>query len=794
MTLDVDHLLSALTLAEKVALTSGSGLWWTAPVERLDIPRIMVADGPHGLRCQPEEGHGGLGSSLPATCFPTASALASSWNPDLLRRVGAAIGQEARASGVSVVLGPGINMKRSPLCGRNFEYYSEDPYLAGELAVGFVSGVQSTGVGAAVKHYAANNQETDRLRVDAQVDERTLREIYLPAFERVVRGARPWMVMGAYNKVNGVSVSENAWLLTTVLRAEFGFEGLVVSDWGAVYDRVAALHAGTDLGMPPDLERSVPRVIAAVESGEMPMKVLDAAARRVLELVDKGMAVLDLPEAGGADALEAQSDINASRASIDIDAPRASVDVAAHHALARAAAAEAVVLLKNEGRLLPLTPGTKVAVIGEFGRTPRIQGAGSSQVNPTRVDVAVDELAAAYDVIFAPGYRLADGTGTVAANDIYDSEGLDDEEMRTEAVRAARAADVAVVFLGLPGSDESEGFDRTHLNLPAAQLDVLRAVAAANPQVVVVLVNGGTVVLGEVIPHAKGLVEIWLGGQAAAGGLTDVLSGAVNPSGRLAETIPHRLADCPSYLHFPGDSQVVRYGEGLFIGYRGYDAAQRDVAFPFGFGLSYTTFDLSGLSVSVSGSLSRAVDRGDLAVRVDVTVTNTGAVAGAEVVQVYVRDPEASVARPVRELRGFAKVQLEPGESREVTIELPQRAFSWWSTLLDRWVVETGEFVIEVGHHSRDLPLSASVWFDAPPVTPPLTDRSTLHEWLADPDGRDLIAEAVAAGQPDPARDPEVLAVNGTMPMRTLAAFPGLSLDHTALDRAYAELRARRGG
>ena len=737
--LDIDHLLTELTLEEKASLTSGSGFWYTAPVERLGIPKIMVSDGPHGLRAQPGEGdHVGLGGSLPATCFPTASAIASAWNPDLLTRIGQALAQEARACNLSVILGPGINMKRSPLCGRNFEYFSEDPFLAGELAVAHVDGIQSRGVGTSVKHYAANNQETDRLRVDAQIDERTLREIYLPAFERVVTASQPWTIMCSYNKVNGQSASENTWLLQTVLRDEFGFEGLVVSDWGAVYDRVPALLAGLDLEMPPALGRSPEAVVAAVQAGEVPTDVLDARARTVLELVAKGMAVLDLDESFDADA---------------------------HHALAREAAAESVVLLKNEG-LLPLPTDARIAVVGEFARTPRFQGAGSSQVNPTRVDVLLDELRSACgDVPFAAGY----GIGTTD----------DDDALLSEAEEAARAADTVVMVIGLPGADESEGFDRTHMHLPANQIAALEAVASINSNVVVVLVNGSTVVLGEVTPHADALVEAWLGGQAAGGGITDVLTGKVNPSGRLAETIPNRLEDNSSFLNFPGDSGVVRYGEGAFIGYRGYDKARQDVAFPFGFGLSYTTFELSDLDVEVRGSVAE----GTLAATVTVTVSNTGEVAGAEVVQVYVTDVESTVARPVRELRGFAKVVLAEGASQRVSIELDQGAFAFWSTRHRRWAVEAGDFVVAVGRHSRNLPLSATVTVEAPSLAAPLDRDSTLQEWMGDPVGRRLVEREVENGQPAAVLEGDLLEVIGNMPMSTLANFAGISLDHDALDR-----------
>ena len=749
MTLDIDHLLTELTLEEKASLTSGSGFWYTMPVERLGIPKIMVSDGPHGLRAQPGEGdHVGLGGSVPATCFPTASAIASAWNPDLLRRIGQALAVEARACNLSVILGPGINMKRSPLCGRNFEYFSEDPFLAGELAVGQVAGIQAGGVGTSVKHYAANNQETDRLRVDAQVDERTLREIYLPAFERVVQAEQPWTIMCSYNKVNGESASENHWLLTTVLREEFGFQGLVVSDWGAVYHRVPALLAGLDLEMPPAVGRSPQQIVAAVHAGEVPTEVLDARVRTVLELVAKGMPVLDLDE---------------------------SFDVDAHHALAREAAAESVVLLKNDA-LLPLPAGASVAVIGEFARTPRFQGAGSSQVTPTRVDVLLDELRAIHgEVPFAAGYGIDDSS--------------QDDALLAEAEQVAGSVDTVVMVIGLPGADESEGFDRTHMNLPANQLAALRAVAAVNPNVAVVLVNGSTVVLGDVIPHAKALVEAWLGGQAAAGGIADVLTGAVNPSGRLAETIPHRLEDNSSYLNFPGDSQVVRYGEGLFIGYRGYDKTHTDVAFPFGFGLSYTTFALSDLSVALSGSVAE----GTLTADVTVTVTNTGTVDGAEVVQVYVQDVESTVARPIRELKGFAKVHLPAGSSQAVTVTLDQRAFAFWSTQHHRWAVEAGEFAVSVGHDSRDLPLVETITVEAPRLAGPLDRDSTLQEWISDPMGRTLIEREVADGQPAAVLSDELVDVIGNMPMSTLANFVGMSLDHDALDRIAQQWRQEAG-
>ena len=683
--MDVDALLSELTLEEKAALISGADIWHTVAVDRLGIPSIMCSDGPHGMRAQVGDvGDGDLLGAAPATCFPTASAIASSWDRSLIHGVGVAIADEARQYGVSVVLGPGVNMKRSPLCGRNFEYVSEDPYLAGELGLALVEGIQSRDVGTSVKHYAANNQEHDRLRVSAEIDERTLREIYLPAFERIVTGAQPWTVMCAYNRLNGTHASQNHWLLTDVLRDEWGFEGVVVSDWGAVHDRVAAVQAGLDWEMPPDLERSPSAVVAAVEGGWLDESVLDTSVRRMLEMVAKGRHVLDLDE---------------------------SVDVDAHHELARHAAVESAVLLKNDGDLLPLGDGS-IGVIGEFARTPRFQGSGSSQVTTTRVDVAHDELARLVSsdrVRFAPGYGV-------------DTD-VDDTALADEAVRVAASTDTVVLFMGLPDSYESEGFDRAHMDLPPNQLALLDAVLQVNERVVVVLVNGATIVMEPWSDAVPAILECWLGGQAAGGAIADLLTGAASPGGRLAETMPVRLADVPSTLNFPGDPGVVRYGEGVFIGYRAHDHLDQRVSFPFGFGLSYTTFDITDLAVTTSGTVAD----GTFGATVSATVTNTGDRDGSHVVQIYVGDEEAAVARPPRELKGFAKVRLAAGASERVTIDLDQRAFSYWSTLHRRWVVEPGVFTVSVGSHSRDLPLVERLDVDGPGTALPLDAMSTLQ-------------------------------------------------------------------
>ncbi len=739
--------LSELTLEEKASLCLGSDFWHTAPVERLGIPRIMVSDGPHGLRAQLEEAdHVGIGGSAPATCFPTASALGSSWNPELFRTVGEALGREAKKLGVSVVLGPGINMKRSPLCGRNFEYVSEDPWLAGELATAMVHGIQSQGIGTSLKHYAANNQEDDRLRVSAEVDERTLREIYLPAFERVVKLSQPWTVMCAYNKVNGIYCSEHHWLLTEVLREEWGFEGLVVSDWGAVHDRVAALKGGLDLEMPPNLGVSDAAIVAAVRDGSLYESILDDSVSRVLHLVDRSQPAL-------------RED--------------ASFDPDDHHALARRAAHESAVLLKNDGDVLPLEPepGSTVAVIGEFARTPRYQGAGSSQVNPTRLDVALDELQSALagraEVRFAAGF----GIGTTD-----DGE----QQLLQEAVELASGADHVVVFLGLPGEDESEGFDRTHIDLPANQLVLLHALAEVHDRLIVILANGGIVRVSTWEDRVAAILECWLSGQAAGGAAVDLLLGVANPTGKLAETIPVRLHDNSSYLNFPGEEGIVQYGEGIFIGYRAYDRLIQPVSYPFGFGLSYTSFRIDDVDVSITGS----VPDGDLAVTVTASVTNTGRRPGAEVVQVYVGDIEASVARPLRELKGFVKVHLEPGETQHVSCQLDERAFAFWSRRFQRWVVESGEFMIAVGSSSRDLVATETITLDAPRLALPLGPDSTLHEWLEDDRGRELISKRDMRLL----QDPELIKVIGTMPMHTLAAFQGMALSHDELDELIAEL------
>jgi beta-glucosidase len=751
--LDVERVLAALTLEEKAALTSGSDFWHTEGVERLGVPEVMVTDGPHGLRKQAESAdHLGIGSSVPATCFPPAAALASTWDPELLTRVGRALGRETRANEVAVLLGPGVNMKRSPLCGRNFEYFSEDPALAGDLGAALVTGIQAEGVGTSLKHFAANNQETDRMRVSADVDERTLREIYLPAFERVVTRAQPWTVMCSYNRVNGTYASQDHWLLTEVLRDEWGFEGLVVSDWGAVVDRVAAVAAGLDLEMPATGGRTDALVVEAVRSGALDEGVLDVAVRRVLTLIAKAQPALAEP---------------------------GTIDVDAHHALAREAAADGSVLLKNDvvdgAPVLPLTPeaAASAVVIGEFARTPRYQGAGSSQVNPTRLDDALTALreATGTPLPFAAGFSVAGVEG---------SQDADDATLLAEAVDAARGAGTVLLFLGLPAPDESEGYDRTHLGLPANQLAVLRAVAEVSPRVVVVLANGSAVTV-EWQDDAAAVLETWLGGQAGGSAVADLLLGVRNPSGRLAETIPHRVEDTPAFGNFPGDHGHVRYGEGVLIGYRWYDTRLVDVAYPFGHGLSYTTFDHTDVTATVSAEGAAS------SVEVGVTVTNTGAVAGAETVQVYVGDPEAAVLRPTRELKAFGKVTLEPGESRTLTFTLGARDLSYWHPALRRWVVGGGRTVVEVGASSRDIRGTVEVAVTGEPLWGELSADSTVHEWLAHPRGREVLGTGFSDATAQ--LDPTMLAMMGDMPMRVVAGFGMAGFDLTTLDDLVAQTR-----
>ncbi|MFE2974668.1 glycoside hydrolase family 3 C-terminal domain-containing protein [Streptomyces sp. NPDC059258] len=737
-----------LTLAEKASLTSGDGDFVTTALPHAGVPAVTLSDGPHGLRLPKEAGDGGqvdLHSAAPATCYPPAVALGSSWDPELAHRVAGALADEATAHGIRVLLGPGINIKRSPLCGRNFEYFSEDPLLTAELGGAMVRGLQESGVGAALKHYAANNQETDRMRVSADIDERPLREIYLRAFERIVRRDRPWSVMSSYNAVNGVTLSENTRLLTGILRTEWGFDGIVMSDWGAVRDRVAALRAGLDLQMPGTQGRTDREVVAAVTDGSLDEAVLDTTVARLARF---------------------------ARRTADADRPEPRMTVEDHHRLAGEAADRCVVLLKNDDGLLPLDPAAgSLAVIGELARTPRYQGAGSSQVTPTRLDTPLEALrdrAAGARVDFAPGYTLpgaeAAGAGSADAAE-------DDAALEAAAVRLAAASDTVVLFLGLSAHDESEGFDRDHIDLPDAQLRLLDSIVAVNPRVAVVLSNGGVVRTDPWHRTVPALVEGWLLGQAGGGALARVLFGEVNPSGKLAETVPLRLEDSPSHLSFPGEEGHVRYGEGVFVGYRGYDAAAREVAFPFGHGLSYTTFAYSGLRVTPETNGTRYA--------VAVTVANTGPRTGREVVQIYSTGPAGStVARPPRELRGFASVTLAPGESREVVVHVSRDDLAHYSEREGGRRVEGGDHGIEAGASSRDIRLSVVIPVGGDPSRLTLTGRNTVAEWFAHPVGGPLLMKAFAEGRaaagggPSALENPAIRRFLAGTPLDVIAEFP----------------------
>ncbi|MGV9637865.1 glycoside hydrolase family 3 C-terminal domain-containing protein [Nocardia rhamnosiphila] len=684
-----DDLVTPLSVEQRARLGSGRDFWSTEPIG--DIPSITVSDGPHGLRCQNPDHAGdalGIGPSIPATCFPPAVGLGQSWDPELAARVGAAIGREAGAAGVHIVLGPGINIKRDPRCGRNFEYYSEDPRLTAALATGWVRGLQEQGVGASLKHFAANNTEHERMTSSSDVDPRPLREIYLHAFGHVVREAAPWTVMCSYNKINGVYAAQNHWLLTEVLREEWDFTGVVVSDWGAVDDRVAAVAAGLDLAMPGADEAGDRRVAAAVADGSLAPEVLEASARRI--------AALAIRAASSAD-------------------PATGWDADEHHALARTVASRCAVLLKNDHDVLPLSPGGHIAVLGEFATEPRYQGGGSSHVNATRVDIALDEIrahAGSAAVTYARGFD----TGSESAP----------ADLRAEAVEAAARADVAVLFLGLAATQESEGFDRDHIELPADQLELLHAVRAVQDRVVVVLSHGGVLRLAPAVGAADAILDAALLGQAAGGAVADLLFGIAAPTGRLTETIPLRLADVPAYDNFPGEQGHVRYGEGIFVGYRWYDRRELEVSFPFGHGLTYTTFAYAE---------PHAVSDAD-GVTVTVRVTNTGARAGREVVQVYTSPVTSSMSRPPRELGGFATVELDPGAADEVTVRIPRREFARWHEPAGRWIVEGGDYILFIGRSSRDLPVRVTVRVDGDEVRVPLTRESAFAEVMANPVAR----------------------------------------------------------
>ena len=715
---NTELLLKKLTLEEKCALLSGAETFKTRGMPEHGIPQIWLSDGPHGLRKQAgESDHLGLNPSVPATCFPTASAVANSWDAALGEEIGAALGEEAAAQEVSVVLGPGLNMKRNPLCGRSFEYFSEDPYLAGKLAAGYIRGIQSKGVAACPKHFAVNSQETRRMASDSIVDERTLREIYLTGFEIAVKEGHPRSIMSSYNLVNGTYANENKHLLMEILRGEWGFDGAVITDWGGSNDHALGVKNGSTLEMPAPGGDSVRELLAAVESGKISESDIDARLSELLPLVFDTKAALDA-------------------------APR-EFDAAAHHALARRAAAESLVLLKNEGSLLPLAAGSKVAVIGDFAKNPRYQGAGSSMVNSTQVDVLLDKLIdSELNVI---GYQQG-----------FDRHGKPDAALQKSACELATQADTVVLCMGLDEIAESEGLDRSNLRLAQNQVDLLQAVKAVNPKIVVVLYSG-SVVETPWLDNCQALLYAALGGQAGAGAVADALIGKVNPCGKLAETWPLTYADVPSAADFATRRKTVEYREGLYIGYRYFTTAEKAVRFPFGYGMSYTTFAYSDMAADEQG--------------VSLTVTNTGSVAGTEIVQLYVAKKNSELFRPAKELKGFARVTLAPGEKQRITIMLDDKAFRFWNVKANRWEIEGGEYELLVGASVEDIRLCEKISVHGTATVHPYEDRDldcyykgdVLHVSDADfekllghpiPNGKTKIDRNLTLGELNHARSP----------------------------------------
>ena len=715
---NTELLLKKLTLEEKCALLSGAETFKTRGMPEHGIPQIWLSDGPHGLRKQAgESDHLGLNPSVPATCFPTASAVANSWDAALGEEIGAALGEEAAAQEVSVVLGPGLNMKRNPLCGRSFEYFSEDPYLAGKLAAGYIRGIQSKGVAACPKHFAVNSQETRRMASDSIVDERTLREIYLTGFEIAVKEGHPRSIMSSYNLVNGTYANENKHLLMEILRGEWGFDGAVITDWGGSNDHALGVKNGSTLEMPAPGGDSVRELLAAVESGKITESDIDARLSELLPLVFDTKAALDA-------------------------APR-EFDAAAHHALARRAAAESLVLLKNEGSLLPLAAGSKVAVIGDFAKNPRYQGAGSSMVNSTQVDVLLDKLIdSELNVI---GYQQG-----------FDRHGKPDAALQESACELATQADTVILCMGLDEIAESEGLDRSNLRLAQNQVDLLQAVAAVNPKIVVVLYSG-SVVETPWLDNCQALLYAALGGQAGAGAVADALAGKVNPCGKLAETWPLTYADIPSAADFATRRKTVEYREGLYIGYRYFTTAEKAVRFPFGYGMSYTTFAYSDMAADEQG--------------VSLTVTNTGSVAGTEIVQLYIAKKNSELFRPAKELKGFARVTLAPGEKQRITIMLDDKAFRFWNVKANRWEIEGGEYELLVGASVEDIRLCEKISVHGTATVHPYEDRDldcyykgdVLHVSDADfekllghpiPNGKTKIDRNLTLGELNHARSP----------------------------------------
>lgn len=733
---DLHALISEMTLEEKASLCSGASFWYTKPVERLDIPSVMMTDGPHGLRKQSSNAdHLGINESVVAVCFPAACATASSFDTELMTKLGETLGNECQAEDISILLGPAVNIKRSPLCGRNFEYISEDPYLTGKMATAYINGVQSQHVGTSIKHFAANNQEFNRMSCSSEVSERAMREIYLPGFEEAVKQAQPKTIMCSYNKINGTYASENEWLLTKVLRDDWGFKGYVVTDWGAVADRVKGIQAGLDLEMPASNGVNDAKIVAAVKNGTLDEKVLDRTVERLLQVL---------------------------YSYVDNHNPNAVFDRNADHEKAVDMATECAVLLQNNG-ILPLQKDAKVAYIGGFAATPRYQGGGSSHINPSKVTSALETAQAkSRNVTYTPAFSTE--------KDEWLENGLEN------AIAAAKDAEVAVIFAGLPDSFESEGYDRKHMNLPNVQNELITAVAAVQPNTIVVLHNGSPVEC----PWAEqvsAILEMYLGGQGVGEACDRLLWGEANPCGRLAETFPLRLQDTPSYLNFPGDGKKVHYAEDVYVGYRYYDSKEIPVRWAFGHGLSYTKFAYSNLVLS-SDTLD---DDSKLTVHVD--VTNTGDVAGKEVVQLYVHDlNNMVVGRPYKELKGFAKVALNPGETKTVSMEVTARDFSYWAEELGDWYTPSGTYQILIGHASDEILLKADVQFSTKKLLPLNVSMSTtlgelLHDPRTAPTIQQMLAQAAQASSNAmmESEDPSVRAMAEAMfsglPLKSLVSF-----------------------
>lgn len=694
---DIEKILCQLSLEEKAKLCAGHDFWHTEAIERLQIPAIMMCDGPHGLRKQiGKVDHLGVNKSVEAVCFPTASALASSFDRDLLFLLGEALGDECRAEDIGMLLGPGLNIKRSPLCGRNFEYFSEDPYLTGELGSAYIKGLQGKGIAACPKHYAANNQETHRMNGDSRLDERTLHEIYLPAFEKVVKDGKTRSIMCSYNKVNGTYASENKELLTDILRGKWGFDGFVVTDWAAVKDRVTGLLAGLDLEMPGGPNAKTQKILEAVSDGRLDIDVLNKAVSNILKFV------FDCPAARR---------------------PNSTFSRENHHLLSGKIAQECAVLMKNEGNLLPLNPKNKIAFIGEFAAAPRYQGAGSSFINVPHAVSAV-EAVAGLPICYAKGYRA-------------DREDLD-QTLLDEAVALAKNSDAAVLFVGLTASYETEGLDRKTLAMPENQNKLIRAVLAVQPNTAVVLHGGAPFELNW-HHNAPAILNMHLSGDHAGTATAALLFGDVNPCGKLAETWPLKLADTSSYLNFPGSRGVVNYNEGVFVGYRYYDKKELDIQYPFGHGLSYTTFHYRALQLD-----KREINEDEL-LSVSCVVKNTGNRTGKEVVQLYVRSAESEVPRPVRELRDFQKIELKPGAEKIVCFTLNRHAFAYYEPLVHDWYVESGSYAVEIGASSRDIRLEMSVQVNGSAELPlTLSEHSTLSELMQSERGKQVAAAMIA--------------------------------------------------